>query len=225
MHSHNRSCVLPSSTSHGYRNEDNDSEANSEESFEGELSLVERRIHQSVIDSCYDYDMMDESTSSDDDKFFSESEIKFRSHIVDSDSIGSLHSNDEKKVDNTFLGIGSTRASGKKSHQGEGPKRSWKKTDLSQFRRVPRAFWPHWVYCMHDSYCLAERAAGTSFVQHPSLCDYIFVGKQSKNVASYLKFVRNEEFLHMHGLAQNLLSVSNIINGLVSKILQICGNR
>ncbi|KAJ6745644.1 PROTEIN CEREBLON [Salix koriyanagi] len=29
----------------------------------------------------------------------------------------------------------------------------------AEFHKAPRAFWPHWVYRMYDSYCLAERAA------------------------------------------------------------------
>ncbi|KAB5514064.1 hypothetical protein DKX38_027970 [Salix brachista] len=150
------SAVLPAtSSSVGYGHSDNDSEGNSEESFETALSLAERRIHQSALNSCYGYDMMDESMSSDDDKFMSQLEEmrSRRSHL--SETEGSLYSDTGKNVVNTTLEIGNTSGLAKK---GEGSKKCWKKIDLNQFRRVPRAFWPHWVYNMHDSYCLAERA-------------------------------------------------------------------
>ncbi|KAJ6435105.1 hypothetical protein OIU84_000349 [Salix udensis] len=156
LRGHKFSAVPPAtSSSVGYGHSDNDSEGNSEESFETALSLAERRIHQSALNSCYGYDMMDESMSSDDDKFMSQLEEmrSRRSHL--SETEGSLYSDTGKNVDNTTLEIGNTSGLAKK---GEGSKRCWKKIDLNQFRRVPRAFWPHWVYSMHDSYCLAERA-------------------------------------------------------------------
>ena len=103
--------------------------------------------------------MRDESTSSDDEKV--KSEIKtIRSHMNVSDSNKSLHLDHEKKMEKTILGTGCGSTPGKQYHKGEGSKSCWKNTDLSQFRRVPSAFWPHWVYRMYDSYCLAQRAAG-----------------------------------------------------------------
>ncbi|CAK7353134.1 unnamed protein product [Dovyalis caffra] len=156
LRGHRLSCVLVSnSSSVGYGHSDNDSEARSGESFESALSLAERRIHQSALDSCYGSDAMDESSSSDDDKFVSPSEMRStRSHL--SESEGSLYSDIGKNVDDTTLEIGNSSGLAKK---GEASKRCWKNTNLNQFRRVPRAFWPYWVYCMYDSYCLAERAA------------------------------------------------------------------
>jgi cereblon len=156
LRTHSLSRIQPSIASrpklHQSRDEDNVSESNSEESFEGALSLTERRIHHSAVDSCYGYDIMDESTSSDDDKFLCESDLK------DSESIGSLHSNNEKQIENAELGLGSSSTSGRQSCKGE-EIGGWKKMDFDQFRRVPRAFWPYWVYRMYDSYCLAERAS------------------------------------------------------------------
>lgn len=156
LRGHKFSSVLPSTfSSVGCGHSDNDSEANSEESFETALSLEERRIHQSALNSCYGYDMMDESMSSDDDKFMSQSEEmrSRRSHL--SETEGSLYLDTGKNVGNTTLEIGNSSGLAKK---GEGSKR-WKNTDLNQFRRVPRTFWPYWVYSMYDSYCLAEKAA------------------------------------------------------------------
>uniref|UniRef100_A0A3N7F4L6 Lon N-terminal domain-containing protein n=1 Tax=Populus trichocarpa TaxID=3694 RepID=A0A3N7F4L6_POPTR len=152
LRSHRLSRVLPSL---GYGHSDNDSEANSDDSFENALSSAGMRTHQSALDSCYGYDVMDESTSSDDDKFLSQTEMRStRSHL--NESKGPLYSDTGKNADNTTLEIGNSSDLAKK---GEGSKRCWKNTDLNHFHRVPRAFWPHWVYRMYDSYCLAERAA------------------------------------------------------------------
>lgn len=147
--------TLPSnSSSRGYGIRDNDSDATSEESFESELSPTERRIHQSVIDFAYGCDIMDESTSSDDDKSAFQSDIQSRRpHLNDSDSIGNW-----KQSENVGLRIGKSSALGRQSHRGEGSKMCWR-NELSQFRRTSRAFLPHWVYRMYDSYCLAQRAA------------------------------------------------------------------
>ncbi|KDP34171.1 hypothetical protein JCGZ_07742 [Jatropha curcas] len=159
FHGRNISGMGPSKVSscrHG--DGDNDSEATSAESYESELSLAERRIHQSAIDSSCSYDTMNESTSSDDDK--SGSEMKStRSHASDADSIGSLHLEHKENIEKTTLGTACGSTPGKRSRRGEGSKRCWKNTDLNQFRRVPRAFWPYWVYQMYDSYCLARRGA------------------------------------------------------------------
>ncbi|KAG2691899.1 hypothetical protein I3843_08G026900 [Carya illinoinensis] len=142
---------------HPYRDEDNVLDSSSEESFESALSLVERRSHHSVADSS---DRMDESASSDDDKFLCESDLQFRrSFLNDSESTGSLHEDHKKQIENVKLGLGTSSTPGKLSCKGEEPDTCWEKMDFNKFRRVPRAFWPYWVYRMYDSYCLAERAA------------------------------------------------------------------
>jgi len=160
LRSHSLSFTQPLNASraklHQSRDEDNVSESNSEESFESSLSLTERSIHRSAIDSCYGCDIMDESTSSDDEKFLCEPDLHFgRSFLKDSESVGSLHSNHQKHIENADLGS----TSGRQSCQGEETDRHRRKINFDQFRRVPRAYWPHWVYRMYDSYCLAERAA------------------------------------------------------------------
>ncbi|KAL4604485.1 hypothetical protein ACB092_10G196800 [Castanea dentata] len=160
LRSHSFSCTQPLNASraklHQSRDEDNVSESNSEESFESALSPTKRSIHHSAVDSCYGCDIMDESTSSDDEKFLCEPDLHFgRSFLKDSESVGSLHSNHQKHIENADLGSTSQR----KSCQGEETDRHRKKINIDRFRRVPRAYWPHWVYRMYDSYCLAERAA------------------------------------------------------------------
>ncbi|GFY96939.1 ATP-dependent protease La (LON) domain protein [Actinidia rufa] len=57
--------------------DDDDSDAISDESFENELSLAERRLHQSAVASSYGYDKIDTPTSSDDEKFGVDSELQF----------------------------------------------------------------------------------------------------------------------------------------------------
>lgn len=151
----NISRAVPSNVSSPEHDKDS---VNSEESFESELLPAERRMHQSAIDS---YDRLEQSTSNDDERF--ESENKFmESHESDCDSMGSLHSDHGKKIQET-LETASNAIAGKKSYKGEGSKICWKRFDLNKFREVPRAFLPYWVYRMFDAYCLAQRAAGTLF--------------------------------------------------------------
>ncbi|KAJ0031420.1 hypothetical protein Pint_12870 [Pistacia integerrima] len=185
LRSHGLSRTLASNTSsRGYGNGDNDSEASSEESFRSELSPTERRIHESAIDSGDRYDVMDESTSSDDDNSGFKSDIlSGRSHLNDSDSIGSW-----KQSENVDFRIGKSSVLGRQSHRGEGSKMLCRRIELGQFRRTSRAFWPYWVYSMYDSYCLARRAAdkwkqvvGTpsmdSFVRKPDLLSFYIASK------------------------------------------------
>jgi cereblon len=146
---------------HRFRDEDSVSESNSEDSFESALSLAERRIHHSAVDSCYGFDIMDESTSSDDDILCESDPQLRRPFLNDSKSIESLHADHEKQIENAELALGNSSTSRRQSCKGKEPDRSWEKTNFNQFRRVPRAFWPFWVYRMYDSYCLAERAAGS----------------------------------------------------------------
>ena len=184
-----RSCaisrLLPSKYScvevHGSKNGVNDSETNSEESFESELSPMERRIHQSIIGSSYDHDLMDESESSSDDKFMYESDQEIRSNRNDSDSLRLLLSDHGKDAEIPDSRIGNCSTSGKESSIGE-QLRCRKNIDAYSSHRISKAFWPHWVYRMFDSYWLAQRAAGSfalpfltlylSFLQFLSFCLY-----------------------------------------------------
>ncbi|WCJ29491.1 ATP-dependent protease La (LON) domain protein [Euphorbia peplus] len=151
----NISKAVPSNVSSPEDGEDHDNDSvNSEESFQSALSLAERRIHQSAIDG---YDKLEKSTSSDDDIF--ESEIKLsESQKTDCDSFGSLHPEDEKKRRNCLETV-SNAMLGKEFYEGESSEICWRRSDLNQFRRAPRAFWPYWVYRMYDAFSLAQRAA------------------------------------------------------------------
>lgn len=118
-------------------NQDHDSDACSDDSFESELSLTERRLHSSALVSSYRFDLLGESTSSDDERVICEPEIQMES------SLRSLHS------------------SNKKSNKDAWKKAKQENHSLRRLRECPRAYWPNWVYRMQDSYCLAQRLSGT----------------------------------------------------------------
>ncbi|XP_028802225.1 protein cereblon [Neltuma alba] len=141
---------------HGSKNEDDDSD-DSFESFEEELSPTERRIHQSITGSGHGHDIMDESSNSDYEECIHESDREIRFSLNDSDMTRSLLSERGKQTVNTDLTGGSCSTSG----LGKQPckKASCKSTSANFSHGIPRAFWPHWVYRMFDSYCLAQRAA------------------------------------------------------------------
>lgn len=155
--SHAISSVLPSSYSgqvHGFKNEENDSE----DSFESELSLTERRIHQSLLGSSYEHDIVDESASSGEDKLTYESDQESRSSLND-DTLLSLLSPHENDMENLVSRNGNCSTSGKQSSIRE-VKTCCKNIDPYASKRISRAFLPGWVYRMFDSYVLAQRAAG-----------------------------------------------------------------
>ncbi|ONI33776.1 hypothetical protein PRUPE_1G445300 [Prunus persica] len=215
---HHFSRILPSNNSHAKSNEsmdvDNDSEANSDESFESALSLTEREIHQSVVDSYYGSDTMDESTtttSSDDEK--SQSQLQ-GSQSKDSESTDSLHSCPE----NNNVDLGSSSKSDMQSCKQKEPDRCWRNTDLKQFRRAPRAFWPHWVYRMYDSYCLAERAADMwkqivgapsmdSLVKKPDLLSFYIASKIPVSEST------RQELLEIDGISYRLRREIELLQG------------
>ena len=132
-------------------------ESDTEESFENELSSTERRIHQSLIRSSFEYD---ESASSGDDKFTYESDQEIRSNLNTPDTLTPLLPDHEKDAENLDSRIGSCSSSGKQSSIREGLNWCSKNKDPYS-RRTSRAFLPGWVYRMFDSYLLAQRAAGT----------------------------------------------------------------
>nr|GLL38052.1 protein cereblon [Ipomoea trifida] len=161
----------------------NDSDVMSEESFESELSFGERRLHQSAIVSIIGEDMIDESTSSDDETLDQGLEVQSgRYHLHD--FVGSLHTKRNKKSIDSSQGIGEGSASDMPSCKGNGSR----KHAISQMREVPRAFWPNWVYRMYDSYALAQRAADRwkqivkapnmdAFVMKPDLLSFHIASK------------------------------------------------
>ncbi|PSS17826.1 Protein cereblon like [Actinidia chinensis var. chinensis] len=124
--------------------DDDDSDAVSDESFENELSLAERRLHQSAVVSSYGYDKIDTPSSSDDEKFGVDSELQF----YKSPENVSVSEKDD-------LRIGKKKFPLRQPRKGVG----WKRGSVSRLHEAPRAFWPNWVYRMYDSYCLAQKAA------------------------------------------------------------------
>ncbi|GLT73394.1 hypothetical protein SLA2020_452560 [Shorea laevis] len=184
--SHSRPLNASHAKLHRFRDEDNVSESNSEESFESALSLAERRIHHSAVDSCYGGDTMDESTSSDDDMLYHEKQIKMLNWLQGT----VLHQEGNLAKENSWIGVG-------------------KKTNFNQFRRVPRAFWPFWVYRMYDSYCLAERAADMwkkivgapsmdDLVRRPELLSFYVASKIPVSVST------RQELLEIDGISYRL---------------------
>lgn len=121
-----------------------ESVANSDGSFERSLSLAERKIHESAVRSFHKSDTSDESTSTDDER----SEVQLEEDHHDSDSFHSLNSEPENEDSTT------------ESHKGK-HMTYWRNRNINHLRRVSRTFLPYWVYRMYDSYCLAQRAAGT----------------------------------------------------------------
>ncbi|GAV65519.1 LON domain-containing protein, partial [Cephalotus follicularis] len=205
IRSHNFPRTLPATaSSRGYADGDNDSETNSEDGFETELSLAERKMHKSVIDSCYGYDVMDESTSSDDDKFVCESDVQFRGSDQNH-FIASLHLDHNKQIANAGLGVGKSSTPGGQYHKRERPKRYKKSTEFNQLHKVPRAFWPYWVYRMYDSYCLAQRAADMwkQIVGTPSMKDLV-------DKPDYLSFYLASQIPVSESIRQELLEIDGI---------------
>ncbi|KAM7275754.1 hypothetical protein ACFE04_017620 [Oxalis oulophora] len=170
-----------SASSCGY---DDDSEVSSDDSFESELSPSERRLHRSLIQSRYQCDAMDESTSSDDD---------------DDDH--------KKQIENSGLLVGKGVLPGGPSHKRQEQNRYKRKTDfdLSQLRKVPRAFLPYWVYRMYDSYSLAQRAADmwNQVVKTPSMEGLV-------NRPELLSFYIGSKIPVSESIRQELLEIDGI---------------
>lgn len=143
---------------HKYNNEDDDSEAHSEDSFENALSSRERRLHQSAVDSLYSYEVTDESTSSDEDLFASKLENQFEGLHASTFGSKKFQKSDENIRRNAEFAYQTPPA--RASHKGAKTRLCWKSSGSNI--GLSRAFWPHWVYRMYDSYSLAQRAAGIS---------------------------------------------------------------
>ncbi|GMH12414.1 hypothetical protein Nepgr_014255 [Nepenthes gracilis] len=144
----------------------NDFDADSEDSFESELSLKEMRLHQSAVESCYGCDTIDESTSSDDEKNVFES-----GGSQDSVTVGRSSQSNYQRNTSDALGVGRKAISQQSSHKQEKTRMDWIIMRQTRSHGVPRAFWPFWVYRMHDSYCLARKAADMwkTIVRAPSM--------------------------------------------------------
>ncbi|KAE8718872.1 exosome complex component RRP43-like [Hibiscus syriacus] len=201
--------------SHGRRNDENDSEANSEESFENELSQTERRIHQAAIGAGYESDGTDESTSSGDDGKFSDSQLGSPC-TNDPSSIRASTSGHTKQVRNSDLGIGTKSM----THKVAGPRSHLSST-------VSRAFWPIWVYHMYDSFCLAQKAAdmwkqvvGTpsmdGFVNKPDLLSFYIASKIP------ISDPTRQELLEIDGISHRLRREIELLERLDCVCCKIC---
>lgn len=142
---------------HAHRDyeDSNDSDSMSEGSFEGELSSMERRLHQHALVSSHSSDVYYGSPSSDDEKFEQNSKFQAETSPLYNYTCSS-HSEGKKQNVDDCLRVGQRPISDFHLYSKVG----WGKHSLSRIRDVPKAFWPSWVYSMYDSYLLARKVAG-----------------------------------------------------------------
>ncbi|XP_022131733.1 protein cereblon isoform X4 [Momordica charantia] len=203
---HSLSCALASYTSCSRqftsRDEEVDSASNSEESFERELSLRERKIHQAAIDS--------NESSSDEEISGSESEHQHAmSHLNDSDSLGSMQSDYEKENEKPAPDTGKSSTSARESSKRKELERCRRNSSFNPMHGVSKAFWPYWVYSMYDSYCLAQKAAAMwkqivgvpnmdGFVKNPDILSFYIASKIPVSEST------RQELLEIDGISYRL---------------------
>ncbi|KGN62799.1 protein cereblon isoform X2 [Cucumis sativus] len=203
---HGLSCALasytPCSRSFTSRDEEDDSASNSEESFERELSLREKKIHNAAIDSS--------ESCSDEEMSGSEAEHQHSmSHLNDSDSLGSMHSDCEKENEKPASDIGKSSTSARESSESKELKRCRRNSSFNPMHRVSKAFWPYWVYSMYDSYCLAQKAAAMwkqivgapnmdGFVKNPDILSFYIASKIPVSEST------RQELLEIDGISYRL---------------------
>ncbi|XP_021847752.1 uncharacterized protein [Spinacia oleracea] len=199
---------------HRDADENNDSDAESEESFLTELTLSEMRLHQTAIQSCSAYDMIDESTSSDDEKYVCESELcSGKSQSSD----GSSRSKYRRRID-AASGVGRKGAINQSPQKEDAWGKRGMPSRLNQFRAVPRAFWPHWVYQMYDSFSLAQKAADMwkqvvgapsmeGFVRKPDILSFSIASKIPISEST------RQELLEINGVSYRLRREIELLEG------------
>nr|XP_043610587.1 protein cereblon [Erigeron canadensis] len=153
-----------------------DQDNDSDDSFESELSLTERRLHSSALVTSYQSNLFGES-SSDDERPMHKPKLK------------------------------SEKPSPFRSINNSGTKR--RNHSLRALRECPRAYWPNWVYQMHDSYCLAQRLSDmwTKVVGTPSMDALVRKpGLLSFHVASKIPVSEStrQELLEIDGISYRL---------------------
>ncbi|XP_057775946.1 uncharacterized protein LOC130994856 [Salvia miltiorrhiza] len=141
-------------TIHHSCEEGNDSDVMSEGSFESELSSTERRLHHNVLVSSHNSEAYDESISSDDERSERFYECQSERSPLENHARPVRLGLNKQNADNS-PGVGKRSI----SYMQPSNKVGWGKHSVAQFRDVPRAFWPVWVYRMYDSYVLARKAA------------------------------------------------------------------
>ncbi|KAF9615274.1 hypothetical protein IFM89_022601 [Coptis chinensis] len=148
-----------------YRN-DTDSDSMSEASYGSDLSSAEIRLPETGIDS-------DQMTNSDDEQA-SESSYKLGRCHLDRAEGSFQHNIDEKHTGTDSASVGTTMQSILGRHASKGERQNgWFSSGTGH--RAPKAFLPHWVYRMFDSYCLAQRAADMwkQIIGSPSMDDLV----------------------------------------------------
>ncbi|KAL3498519.1 hypothetical protein ACH5RR_041251 [Cinchona calisaya] len=175
----------------------NDSDAMSEDSFESELSLQERCLHQSALVSSYN--IIHEYASSDDEKLDFEGEVRQGSSRLHK-LLGSLHTDYNGRRD----GANSALSGGHSFKQVKS-----ERCALGRLREVPRAFWPTWVYHMYDSYSLAQKAADRwkHIVRAPSMDGFVMKPDLlSFHIASKIPVseTMRQELLEIDGISYRL---------------------
>ncbi|GAB2275808.1 hypothetical protein Dimus_010557, partial [Dionaea muscipula] len=202
------SIISPAETTHRIKDKYYESDGDSEESFEIDLSLAEKRLHQSAVASHSSHRHIDESTSSDDEKDEFEPEcLSARSRL--SDSIGGSSQSDCEKSTSEGLGVGRRSMIRSSSPNQEKVGKDRMVSLLNRSHGVSRAFWPYWVYRMYDSYYLARKAAGMwnkivgapsmdCFVREPNTLSFYIGSKLPVSVST------RQELLEMDGISYRL---------------------
>ncbi|KAF5175210.1 cereblon [Thalictrum thalictroides] len=154
--------------------DNNDSDCLSESSFENDLSPAELALHQFAIRSCKKNARSNESISSEGFRLVCEFDQKSRRSCTCDTGGSSDHKYIGKSINNC-VGTDNKYQSvlESKFDNNEG----WKMLVAGESkwsRRAPRAFWPHWVYRMYDSYFLAQRATvmWKQIIGNPSMDDF-----------------------------------------------------
>ncbi|KAK4786926.1 hypothetical protein SAY86_010759 [Trapa natans] len=205
-----------------YNYEYNDSDTHSEDSFENTLSPQERRLHQSAVASLYGYEVMDESTSSDEDMVANELENQFGRSYSSTFGSKKFQKSDETRTSNAECACLTPEEA---SHQGT-KTRPIQKTSGSHLS-ISRAFWPHWVYRMYDSYSLAQRAADMwkkivgspsmdSFVRKPDLLSFHIASKIPVSEST------RQELLEVDGTSYRLRHEIKLLEGFDRIQCKIC---
>ncbi|XP_074286975.1 uncharacterized protein LOC141612156 [Silene latifolia] len=201
-------CLSPKSGHHAKRHRDadeiNDSDTESDRSFVSELSLSEMRLHQSALESCCKFDMINESSSSDEE-----------THVYESGILSSKSQSSDGSSNPKYMSLFADSDSGKKakmrhlSQKGVASRKQTVSPRLNQFRVAPRAFWPYWVYQMYDSFSLAKKTADMwkqvvgvpnmdGFIRKPDILSFYIASKIPVSEST------RQELLEINGVSYRL---------------------
>ncbi|PIA35495.1 hypothetical protein AQUCO_03500097v1 [Aquilegia coerulea] len=188
--------------------DDNDSDCLSETSFENDLSPAELAMHQSAIRSYKKNGRSNGSTISEISNLVCELGHTLRTCTCDSGG-----SSDQRYIGKSIDGcVGIYNKYQSVLESKSGSTEGWKMLvagETKWSRRAPRAFWPHWVYRMFDSYFLAPRATvmWKQIIGDPSMDDFAKKpGLLSFNIASKIPVSDSlkQELLEIDGVSYRL---------------------